>query len=93
MRIPKTWVPILSKKIVDNIVTKGLVKPAVSEEKLLSEASEIVLEELTVEDRLNEEVRELLKGHSSEIEKGRLDYRRLFDLTKQKLVRERNLIL
>jgi len=93
MRIPKTWVPILSKKIIDNIVAKGLVKPAVSEAKLLSEASEIVLEELTVEDRLNEEVRELLKGHSSEIEKGRLDYRRLFDLTKQKLVRERNLIL
>lgn len=93
MRIPKTWVPILSKKIVDNIVTKGLVKPAVSEEKLLSEASEIILEELTVEDRLNEEVRELLKGHSSEIERGRLDYRRLFELTKQKLVKERNLIL
>ncbi len=93
MRIPKTWVPILSKKIVDNIVAKGLVKPSVSEEKLLSEASEIILEELTVEDRLNEEVRELLKGHASTIEKGRLDYRRLFDLTKQKLVRERNLIL
>jgi hypothetical protein len=93
MRIPKTWVPILSKKIVDNIVAKGLVKPAVPGEKLLSEASEIVLEELTVEDRLNEEVRELLKGHSSEIEKGRLDYRRLFELTKHKLVKERNLIL
>jgi hypothetical protein len=93
MRIPKTWVPILSKKIVDNITAKGLVKPAVSEGKLLSEVSEIVLEELTVEDRLNEEVREMLKGHAPEIEKGRLDYRRLFDLTKQKLVKERNLIL
>ena len=93
MRIPKTWVPILSKKIIDNITAKGLVKPAVSEEKLLSEASGIILEELTVEDRLNEEVRELLKGHAPEIEKGRLDYRRLFELTKHKLVKERNLIL
>jgi hypothetical protein len=93
MRIPKTWVPILSKKIVDNILAKRLVKPTVPDEKLLSEASEIILEELTVEDRLNEEVRELLKGHTSEIEKGRLDYRRLFELTKHKLVKERNLIL
>jgi hypothetical protein len=93
MRIPKTWVPILSKKIADNIVAKGLVKPTVPDDKLLSEVSEIVLEELTVEDRLNEEVSELLKGHASEIEKGRLDYRRLFELTKQKLVKERNLIL
>ena len=27
------------------------------------------------------------------IEKGRLDYRKLFDMTKQKIVRERNVIL
>jgi hypothetical protein len=93
MRIPKPWVPLLTKKIIDNIVSKNLIKPLVPPEKLLSEAEEIILEELTVEDRVNEEVRELLKSHASEIEKGRLDYRKLFDLTKQKLVRERNLIL
>jgi hypothetical protein len=52
-----------------------------------------MLEELTVEDRLNEEVREMLKKFEPEIEKGRLDYRKLFDLTKQKLVKERNLVL
>jgi hypothetical protein len=34
-----------------------------------------------------------LEVHASEIEKGRLDYRKLFELTKQKLVRERNLVL
>ena len=93
MRIPKTWVPLLAKKIVDNILSKGLVKPAVPQERLLTVAEELIFEELTVEDRLNEEVREILKGHASEIEKGRMDYRRLFDLTKQKLVRERNLVL
>ena len=93
MRIPKTWVPLLSKRIVDTLVTKELIKPAVSIKKLLSETEEIILTELTVEDRLNEEVRELLKKHASEIEQGRLDYRRLFEITKQKLVKERNLIL
>ena len=93
MRIPKPWVPLLTKKIIDNIISKNLINPLVPPEKLLSEAEEIILDELTVEDRVNEEVRELLKSHASEIEKGRLDYRKLFDLTKQKLVRERNLIL
>jgi hypothetical protein len=93
MRIPKPWVPLLTKKIIDNILSKNLAKPNVSQEKLIAEAEAIILEELTVEDRLNEEVRGLLKGHASEIEKGRLDYRKLFDLTKQKLVKERNLIL
>ncbi|MFA6054426.1 MAG: DUF507 family protein [Thermodesulfovibrionales bacterium] len=93
MRVPKTWVPFLAKKVVDNIIFKNLVKPAVPLEKLLAETGEIILEELTIEDRLNEEVREILKSHSAEIEKGRMDYRRLFELTKQKLVKERNLVL
>jgi hypothetical protein len=93
MRIPKTWVPLLTKRIIDTILSKSIIKPLVPQERLLSEAEELVLEELTVEDRLNDEVREILKGHASEIEKGRMDYRRLFDLTKQKLVKERSLVL
>ena len=93
MRIPKTWVPLLSKKIIDNILSRNLAATTIPREKLISETEEILMNELTIEDRLNDEVRELLKTHSSEIEKGRLDYRRLFELTKQKLVRERNLVL
>ncbi len=93
MRIPRTWVPLLAKKIIDNILSKNLATTAIPREKLISEAEEILMKELTIEDRLNEEVRELLKTHAAEIEKGRLDYRRLFELTKQKLVRERNLVL
>jgi len=93
MRIPKTWVPLLAKKIIDNILSKNLATTAVPREKLISEAEGILMNELTIEDRLNEEVRELLKTHATEIEKGRLDYRRLFEMTKQKLVRERNLVL
>lgn len=93
MRIPKTWVPPLAKRIVDNITSKELVKPTVPIEKLLLETEELITNELSVEDRLNEEVRELLKKHTSEIEHGRLDYRKLFELTKHKLIKERNLIL
>lgn len=93
MRIPRTWVPLLAKKIVDNIISKELVKPTISVEKLYAETETLLLDELTVEDRLNEEVRELLKKYALEIEKGHLDYRKLFELTKQKLVKERNLIL
>lgn len=93
MRVPKTWIPLLTKKIIDNITSKGLIEPATSPEKLLSETEEIIMDELSVEDRLNEEVRELLKKYASEIEKGRMDFKKLFDLTKHKLVKERNLIL
>ena len=93
MRIPKSWVPFLAKKIVDHIISKELVKPAVSTDKLLSGTEELLFDELGIEDKLNEEVRELLKKYGPEIEKSRLDYRKLFELTKHKLVKERNLIL
>ena len=93
MRIPNTWVPLITKKIVEGLVSKQLVTPRVSMDKLLSGAEELILDELMIEDRLNEEVREILRKHSPEIERSKLDFRKLFELTKQKIVKERNLIL
>ena len=93
MRIPKSWVPRLAKKIVDTLISKGLIEPAVPEGELVGEAERLLMEELMVEDRLHDEVRQLLKKYESEIEKGRLDYKKLFDMTKQKLVKEKNLVL
>jgi len=93
MRIPKAWVPLIAQKITHNIISKKLAKATVPIEKLAAETEQLLLEELAIEDRINDEVRELLKTYSSDIEKGRLDYRKLFDLTKQKLVRERNIVL
>ncbi|HTZ17400.1 MAG TPA: DUF507 family protein [Dissulfurispiraceae bacterium] len=93
MRIPKSWVPLLARRIVDNLVKKELVESQVPVETLIAETERLLLEELTVEDRLNDEVRQILKKFEPEIEKGRLDYRRLFDMTKQKLVKERNIII
>jgi hypothetical protein len=93
MRIPKSWVPLLTRKIIDNILSKNLAEPNVPLDKILAGAEEIITDELTVEDRLNDEVREILKSHAAEIERGRMDYRKIFDLTKQKLVKERNLVL
>ncbi len=93
MRIPKTWVPLIAKKITENILSKNLAATTIPRETLIAETEGILIDELSVEDRLNDEVRELLKTHLAEIEKGRLDYRKLFELTKQKLVRERNIVL
>ncbi|NJD56437.1 MAG: DUF507 family protein [Nitrospirae bacterium] len=93
MRIPKSWVPIMAKRIIDNLIAREMITPKVPVEKLIEQADAILLDELMVEDRLNDEVRVLLKKHETDIERNRMDYRKLFDLTKQKLVKERNLVL
>lgn len=93
MRIPKSWVPYIAENIVENLLKKDLIEPLVSKEELVSEAEKLILDELMVEDRLNEEVREILKKYEAEIEKSKLDYRKLFEMTKQKLVKQRNIVL
>lgn len=93
MRIPKTWIAPLAKNILDKLVSDGLIENPDNTPAILAEAETAMLEELMLEDRLNDEVREILKKFGSEIDKGRLDYKKLFDMTKQKLIRERNLVI
>jgi hypothetical protein len=93
MRIPKSWIPPMSKRIVDSLISEELIITELDRAQLTNAVEALITEELSVEDRVNEEVREVLKQYESEIDKGRLDYRKLFDLTKKKIVRERNIIL
>jgi hypothetical protein len=93
MRIPKTWVPLIAKRVLDDLIAKELVTLKVSTEVLMAEAERLIMEELVIEDRINDEVREILKKYTGEIQKGRLDYRRMFELTKKKIVQERGVIL
>lgn len=93
MRIPKAWVPLITKRIIADLLAKGLVAARVSVEELIAGSEKLLLDELMVEDKINDEVREILKKYSAEIEKGRLDYRTIFELTKKKLVKERGAIL
>jgi len=93
MRIPKGRTSLLSKEILEELLKKGLVELKEPKEKVAEALGELMLNELMVEEMLNAEVREILKQHDSEIEKGRLDYRRLFEMTKKRLVMERNIVL
>jgi len=53
----------------------------------------IITEDLQVEDKLNEEVRQILAQHENEMRNSGVQYHDMFKAVKQKLVRERKLIL
>ncbi len=93
MRIPKGWVPAIASEMIEEIINRDMVKIQLTEDQLKALTEELIMEELMVEDRLNDEIREMLKQYDSEIEKGHLDYRKLFDMTKKKILRERNIII
>jgi hypothetical protein len=46
-----------------------------------------------VEDRLNADVREMLKQFDQEFAAGRADYQKMFSMVKKKLIKERDIVL
>ena len=92
MRLKKEFIEKMSKKIIESLLNKNLIIWESSHDKLESIISEIVIDDLMVEDHLNEEVKQLLDSRTDEYERSMMDYGRVFQLVKSKLARERGLI-
>ncbi len=93
MRITKEFIETLSKRIVRSLIDKDLIIWEETTDKLETIVSGIITEDLMVEDLLNEEVKTLLESKTEEYERSMMDYGRVFQMVKSKLVRERGLIL
>ena len=59
----------------------------------LNEIIDSITEDLKVEDDLDEEVRQILEEHMEKINQDRIQYHQMFKMVKDKLAKERNLIL
>jgi hypothetical protein len=93
MRLRKKMIDYVTKAVTDNLLDKELVTLEIPAEAMAAEIRRLITEDLLVEDRLNDEVKEILRAHTDEIDRGNIDYARMFAMVKKKLVRERGLIL
>jgi len=93
MRLTRLQIRSLSEALVKHLSENGLARLNVSEGDAVSVVEKALTEDLMSEDRLNDEVREILKAYEKEIEQGRMDYKTMFDLVKKKLVTERGIVL
>ena len=93
MRITKEFIDTLSNRIVQSLIEIDMIIWEETPDKLESIIVAIVTEDLMVEDLLNEEVKTLLESKTEEYERSMMDYGRVFQMVKSKLVRERGLIL
>ena len=93
MRLTKELTELLTKKIVKSLTDQDLIIWEETPEKLQAVINAIITEDLMVEDMLNEEVKILLESKTQEYERDMMDYGRVFQMVKSKLVRERGLIL
>lgn len=92
MRLKKEFVEKMVKKTVASLLKKNLIIWEDRPEKLEAIINDVIVEDLMVEDRLNEEVKMLLDSKTEDYERSMMDYGRVFQMVKSKLARERGLI-
>jgi hypothetical protein len=93
MRLSKERVRHMAETLAARLVQDGHLALTGTPKALVETLDQAVTDELSIEDRLNGEVRQLLKAYEREIEAGQVDYQKMFTMIKQKLVRERGIIL
>ncbi|HEY7409473.1 MAG TPA: DUF507 family protein [Vicinamibacteria bacterium] len=82
----------LARKIVKVLTTEGRIE-AEAPARVAEDLARVIAEELSLEDRLNEEVREVLIQHSSEMQRSNITYTEMFKMVKRKLAKEKGIIL
>ncbi len=93
MKLSKERIGIIARDLVKGLTNRHYIALDMSESELASKISQIITEDLMVEERLEAEVRQILKSHESEIQRGDVDFHRMFLMIKKKLAKERGVIL
>ena len=92
MLLVRDFVAHMANEVVKRLTEGGLIEtnaaPAVTNRVRLR-----MLEELTIEDKLNEEVRQILIDHQEEMRRTSVSYQEMYKKVKQQLARDRKLIL
>ena len=92
MKLPPPLVEHISTQIVRGLLKEGVVH-ADDRNAAIGAVASAFTEDLMVEDRLNEEVREILRTHSDEMTRRGVQYHDMFRMIKTELARKRKLIL
>ena len=93
MRLRQEEIDYVSWKILRRLKEEGIIDIMGEDEPVAERLRHALSENLAAEDQLNREVDEILRGHLKEIQRDSVDYRRMFQMVKTKLARERNLVI
>ena len=92
MRLTPDEIEFIARKIVKTLVAEGKLEVD-SPPRVIADLMKVIADDLSVEDRLNEEVREVLMQHASEMERSNMSYTEMFKMLKKKMAREKGIIL
>ena len=92
MHLPREYVAYMAQQVLKRLSKDGLIQydqPAYVAEVM----TQVMLDELTVEMRIDEEVRKILEEHGDEMKQVGASYEEMFKKVKRQLVRDRKVVL
>jgi hypothetical protein len=90
MLLPREFVGYIGRRVGQRL-TPGIIDTAVPQ-RVSDIASQIILEELTAEDKLNDEVRALLDDYSDYMRREGVSYQEMFRRSKNALIAQRKIV-
>ena len=92
MQLSKEYVAYLAREIVKKL-KKGEFIEADHDGPVIERVHSALLEEISLEDRINDEVRAILEAYSDEMRKSGANYQEMFKKVKNELVRKYKAVL
>ena len=92
MQFPREYVSYMTRQVLKRLTAAGLIQydqPEYVQEVM----TQVMLDELSVEDRINEEARKILEQHGDEMKQVGASYEEMFKKVKRQLVRDRKVVL
>jgi len=93
MRLRQEYIDFIANLLVDKLIKEGYLDPVGDPKAIKARISRAITEDLKVEDKLDEEVKSLLENYTEVMRRENIPYHEMFRKVKQKLVKERNLVL
>ena len=88
----REYVAYMTKQVLKRLSDKGLIQYE-QPEYVTEVMTQVMLDELTVEARIDQEARQILEEHGEEMKDMGASYEEMFKKVKKQLVRERKVVL
>ncbi len=92
MRLSREYVAYISKQVLKRLTAEGLIQ--FDQPDYVNEVmTQVMLDELSVEDHINDEVRKILEEYGDQMKQMGVSYEEMFKMVKKQLVRDREVVL
>lgn len=92
MLIARDYVAHMATEVVKRLVEGNLIETKAAD-AVAERIRKRMIEEITVEERVNEEVRQILTQHQDEMRRTGISYQDMFKKVKGQIARDRKLVL